>query len=137
MRPRILKQAEQWPWRVAMADTAPWQNRITHYPWPDGTGTYAIMNGQGDDLGSLQYRHVKGTEQPETFIDHIETHPDYQGQGIAQSLMERLHQDHPDHKINPGRTTQDGAEFTQRLLDENPEHRDLLTDRHWAPGWTP
>lgn len=125
---RLVTAREQFemlsPWRhEAMADTTPWQSKIHHYPSPDGTGSYSVYD-QGDQLGQLMYKRDK--TNPVIHVDHLWTDEAHQGKGVAQSLMERLHQDHPEHKINTGETTQEGTAFTQRLLDTNPEHRDIL-----------
>jgi predicted GNAT family acetyltransferase len=124
----IQSQRETFALRLAMADTAPWQSKIQHYPSPDGTGSYSVYD-QGNQLGQLMYKRDQAN--PVIHIDHLWTDEDHQGNGIAQSMMERLHQDHPDHKINTGVTTDEGTGFTQRLLDSNPDYRSVLDNPEW------
>jgi GNAT superfamily N-acetyltransferase len=66
----------------------------------------------------------------EAYIDSLIVHPDFQGQGVAQALVERLAQDHPEHRINPGATTQSGNDFTERLRKIIPEANDRLVPNY-------
>jgi GNAT superfamily N-acetyltransferase len=139
----------------AMADTTKWHPMIKH----DGPGfaskmgLYHIsipdkMNPTGRRIGDLSYtKYTKGENHyakddkdgrwrymprphSEAYIDSLIVHPDFQGQGIAQALVERLAQDHPEHKINPGATTQSGNDFTERLRKIIPEANDRLVPNY-------
>lgn len=73
-----------------------------------------VKNGQGE------YRWMPRPYN-EAYVDSLVVHPDHQGKGVAQALIERLFQDNPNHKINPGATTPKGNGFTQHLLKILPE----------------
>jgi ribosomal protein S18 acetylase RimI-like enzyme len=137
----------------AMADTTKWHPLIKHEP-RGKSGIYHItipdkFSTTGKRLGDISYtRGLKGELQcvweedgnfgwkprkhNESYIDSLIVHPDYQGQGIAQALIERLHKDFPDHKINPGATTPEGHGFTQRILETAPNASDTI-----APNYKP
>jgi GNAT superfamily N-acetyltransferase len=138
----------------AMADTTKWHPLIKHEPYGTKSGIYHITipdkaSVTGKRLGDLAYtRNLKGQghyvwpdgesqrweprKNNESYIDSLIVHPDYQRQGIAQALIERLHQDFPDHHINPGATTPEGHGFTQRMLETAPEASEKL-----APNYKP
>lgn len=141
----------------AMADTTKWHPLIKHEPYGtrNQSGIYHITipekwSTTGRRVGDLSYtRSAKGekhyvideatgryTYKPRTndevYIDSLVVHPDHQGQGVAQALIERLNKDLPTHRINPGATTPQGQGFTQRMLETNPGAQDIV-----APNWTP
>jgi GNAT superfamily N-acetyltransferase len=106
------------------------------------------MNPTGRRIGDLSYtKYTKGENHygkddkdgrwrymprphSEAYIDSLIVHPDFQGQGVAQALVERLAQDHPEHRINPGATTQSGNDFTERLRKIIPEANDRLVPNY-------
>jgi GNAT superfamily N-acetyltransferase len=118
-------------WKEAMADTTQWHPLIRHDSRKSqvrngyGNGKYVIRIpdkalAQGKAIGELSYSILpKGKTRiyPETYIDSIFVHPKHRSQGVAQALIERLNQDYPDHKINPGATTPEGLGFTHRLRE--------------------
>jgi ribosomal protein S18 acetylase RimI-like enzyme len=142
----------------AMADTTKWHPMIKHDGQDNRIttsrgGMYHIsipdkMNPTGRRIGDLSYtKYTKGENHydiddkdgrwkymprphSEAYIDSLIVHPDFQGQGIAQALVERLAQDHPEHRINPGATTQSGNDFTERLRKIIPEANDRLVPNY-------
>jgi GNAT superfamily N-acetyltransferase len=137
----------------AMADTTQWHPLIKHEPYGVKSGIYHISlpnewSATGDRIGDLSYSlHSKGDMQysdesgswkrvPSKFnqanIYSLIVHPDHQGKGVAQALVERLHKDFPDHKINPGPTTPEGHGFTKRMLETAPD-----ADEKLAPNYKP
>ena len=129
--------------RVAMADTTMWHPRIEqdHYDGHAGwhEGTYRIKE-DGQTIGAMQYSMVPEIEHrpvdrrpPKSIIiDKVFVHPQHRGKGIAQSFVERLHNDFPDYKIDPGATTTHGNGFAEHL-------RKILPDAEHAliPDYTP
>jgi ribosomal protein S18 acetylase RimI-like enzyme len=139
----------------AMADTTKWHPMIKHDEpgFASKMGMYHIsipdkMNPTGRRIGNLSYtKYTKGEKHyakddkdgrwrymprphSEAYIDSLIVHPDFQGQGVAQALVERLAQDHPEHRINPGATTQSGNDFTERLRKIIPEANDRLVPNY-------
>lgn len=134
-------------WRTAqrfwaMADTTPWHPHIEHTPDGPEDGVYSIHlpdeMGKRKQVGELIYSLFPAfdwdstQEHPEAYIHSLIVHPDHQGKGIAQALVERLHRDNPDHKIDPGATTVQGNGLTQRLRNSIPGADQIL-----APDYIP
>ncbi len=129
---------------LAMADTTMWHPRIEqdhrdgHAGWHEGT--YRIKGDDGKTIGAMQYSMVPEIEHrpvdrrpPKSIIiDKVFVHPQHRGKGIAQSFVERLHNDFPDYKIDPGATTTHGNGFAEHL-------RKILPDAEHAliPDYTP
>ena len=140
----------------AMADTTPWHPFIESDQEPKsrhGRGkdkSYFIGNpdpGRITDQPIAQLEvtlHNKGDkrwqnaepgkpsgyyprEHNEAYINSIIVHPDFQGQGVAQALIERLNSDHPEHKINPGVTTPKGFGLVQRLKKIIPDSEEKIS----------
>ena len=123
--------------RVAMADTTMWHPRIEqdhrdgHGGWHEGT--YRIKE-DGQTIGAMQYSMVPEIEHrpvdrrpPKSIIiDKVFVHPQHRGKGIAQSFVERLHNDFPDYKIDPGATTTDGNGFAEHLRQILPDAEHAL-----------
>ena len=139
----------------AMADTTKWHPIIKHDApgFASKMGLYHItipdkMNPTGRRIGDLSYtKYTKGDSHygkddkdgrwrymprphSEAYIDSLIVHPDFQGQGVAQALVERLAQDHPEHRINPGATTPQGTGLTERLRKIIPEANDRLVPNY-------
>jgi ribosomal protein S18 acetylase RimI-like enzyme len=139
----------------AMADTTKWHPMIKHDApgFASKMGLYHItipdkMNPTGRRIGDLSYtKYTKGEKHyakddkdgrwrymprphSEAYIDSLIVHPDFQGQGVAQALVERLAQDHPEHRINPGATTPQGTGLTERLRKIIPEANDRLVPNY-------
>jgi GNAT superfamily N-acetyltransferase len=127
-------------WHEAMADTTPWHPLIRHMPDKSngfGThdyGTYVVNVPQPDShektLGSLEYSTERGRNYPTFHVESLSVHPEHQGKGIAQALIERAHQDHPDHLIDPGFTTGQGGALTQHLMKAIPG-----AEKKMDPNW--
>lgn len=133
----ILKQAEQFPWRVAAAED--WADKITHQPYPTkhdqgSEGKYTIPNPEdnpdfpNNPIGYLHYRKKYDREKPYFTIDFIGTHPDYQHQEVATALLNRMGSDYPDVPIDPGGLSESGEGLAKHLY-ENPE-----AAKHFVPG---
>lgn len=105
----------------SMADTTKWHPMIKHKPgwW----GSYHISDDDGKEIGSLQYTNRKDLP---IYIDALMVHPNHEGQGIGQALVERLHKDFPERKIDPGYVTPKGNGFTQHLRKIIPEANNVL-----------
>ena len=92
------------PWRIA---TTSWDDQIEHSGSEHG-GMYWIPRLLKDPkwptpIGELYYGHrTDEDENPYLYVRHLDTHPDYQLQGVATSLLQRMVKDHPGHKIDPG-----------------------------------
>lgn len=114
-------------WRIAMAwdEYAP---QIQHWKDQEGrSGTYHIdhtelpahpMTGHPRSWLDYEYRPKRPGE---VFVSMIYTHPEYRKDGVAEALMRRLHEDHPNHRIDPGFMTSDGQSFKDRMLQKIPE----------------
>jgi GNAT superfamily N-acetyltransferase len=111
---------------MAMADTTKWHPLIQHENFGGYEGTYHIPDsdyGPSARAGELTYsiyepgEHFSGSTDPIASIESVIVHPDHQGQGVAQALVERLHKDFPKHKIDPGSVTPQGNGFAQRMME--------------------
>lgn len=95
--------------------------------WIDHTGNNNSENS--DNLSRLNYRHTRNqfTGQPQLQIQALVTHPNHQRDGVAEALIRRLHQDHPDTPISTGDMTRDGYAFYNRMLEKEPDARSAVT----------
>lgn len=131
--------------RVAMAWDE-WADKIRHIPEEEydlvGQNAYEIHHDpQGRTVSDLSYSvHPDNTVS----IHMLHVQPQFQGKGIAEALIRRLHQDYPNHKINPGSMTEQGQGFHDRMLQKEPTARDLVTayrlasydeTPYWAAAW--
>jgi glutaredoxin-like protein NrdH len=114
---------------VSGSHTANWDSGISHKD-QGREGVYTVNDG-GYKAGDLWYTLAGG----KVHVDSITVHPDYRGGGVGQSLVERLHQDFPTHKINPGTTTQAGHDFMRRM-QQLPHLADAF-DPDWEPDIFP
>jgi len=111
------------------ARLASWHHSISHED-QGREGIYTVNDGDYK-AGDLWYALAGG----KAHIDSITVHPDYRGGGVGQSLIERLSRDFPDHKINPGTTTQAGHDFMRRM-QQLPHLADSF-DPDWQPDILP
>jgi ribosomal protein S18 acetylase RimI-like enzyme len=88
-----------------------------------------VGDGNSSDMSYLRYSHRRNqfTGDPQLQVEHIHTHPDHRRNNIAESFMRRLHEDHPDIPISPGKMSEDGFGFHNRMLDKEPDARGLVT----------
>lgn len=78
----------------------------------------------------LAYGHyLDNDSKPYLGINMISTDPNHQHQGVAESLIRKLHEDHPGVPIDPGGMTDAGKGFKTRLEERIPEARDVLRRR--------
>ncbi len=97
----------------------------------DGSGPQPsdLMPGiKGRSL--LQFTH--DTDQhgnPEIYVSGIHVDEGHRRDGIAEALMRRMHQDHPDTPINPGFTTDMGEGLLDGLKKRIPEAGAALVPR--------
>ena len=142
---------------VAMADTTPWHPLITSTEDSNsrhGRGrdkSYFIENPDTyQPIAQLEVTlHNKGDnhwrnsepgrpsgfylrDHNEAHINSIIVHPEFQGQGVAQALIERLNSDHPEYKINPGVTTPKGFGLVQQLKKLIPD-----SEAKMSPNYKP
>ena len=107
-------------------------------------GSYAIEHDDGIGESSVTYGHYKDDEgNPYLGIVGLETDEDYRNDGVAESLIRRIHQDHPGIKIDPGFMTDDGQGFHDRMLEKEPDARSIVAQANrlllamawndWAP----
>jgi hypothetical protein len=75
----------------------------------------------------LNYSHGSYMGKPEIKVETIYTHPSNRNDGVAEALMRRLAEDHPDVPINPGLMTRDGQGFHDKMLEKEPRAKDLVT----------
>jgi len=128
----------------------PWAEQIVHQVRsvggriPHDTGDYSIPHPDpaSAPIGKLEYLYYPENpvrQRPgRIMVKTIDTHPDYRRQGVARSLMQQMHDDHPNIAIDPGYTTGYGEALKQQLLKENPEksHLALPGDPSSAPPRT-
>jgi hypothetical protein len=137
----IQRQAETFAyrdggqWRLAMAweDWAPHIEELEsagcnkgqcHYHTPN-TATYVIDHKPGVSI--LRYQHNLVHDRPNLDIVAIATHENHQRDGVAESFMRRLHQDHPGIPISPGTMTPQGKALHDGLLNRIPEANEVLS----------
>jgi GNAT superfamily N-acetyltransferase len=116
-------------WRLAMAWDE-WADKIRHHQsdfeflgGKETRGRYVIPQAGA----FLDYRHDTYHGKPAVFIDSIYTHPDNRKDGVAEAMVRRLRDDHPDFLIDPGYMTSDGQKFHDRMLDKEPTAKELVT----------
>ena len=113
---------------LAMADTTPWHPLIT--PKDGFYPKYQVHSPEGRKLGELEYEKYLPDPVGKIVIHKIVVHPEHQGKGIGQALVERLHNDHPEYKIDPGLTTIQGSGFTERLRKIIPDAEEKLVPKY-------
>lgn len=59
-------------------------------------------------------------------VEVLNTHPDYRGRGVAEALMRKMHEDHPDYSIVPGQMTEQGQAFHDRMLQKEPDAKNIV-----------
>lgn len=78
----------------------------------------------------LAYGHyLDGDSKPYLGINMISTDPNHQHQGVAESLIRKLHEDHPGVPIDPGGMTDAGKAFKNRLEERIPDASNMLRRR--------
>ncbi len=112
---------------------------LTAMAWQDW---YGKVRGECSDCGPgaegryvipqagafLNYQHaINNKGEPELKVIGIYTHPDNRNDGVAEALVRRLHDAHPDIPINPGVMTNDGQHFHDRMLDKEPDAKGYVT----------
>ena len=121
--------------RTAAARTAmawqDWADKVQHL---DGgkMGIYYVNHG-GPKSEDSQMAYTVGPDGID--VDGLYTNPGYRQDGLAESFLRRLHDDHPDLKINPGRMTNDGQSFHDRMLEKEPTAKEVVTARRLAMAW--
>jgi GNAT superfamily N-acetyltransferase len=142
---------------VAMADTTPWHPLITSTEdsnsrhgrgkdksyFIENPDTYQPIAQLEVTLHNKGDKHWRNSEpgrpsgfylrdHNEAHINSIIVHPEFQGQGVAQALIERLNSDHPEYKINPGVTTPKGYGLVQQLKKLIPD-----SEAKMSPNYKP
>jgi len=101
-------------------------------------GEYSIdhTDGGGDHIPGLKGRSLlqfnHDTDQhgnPEIYVSGIHVDENHRRDGIAEALMRRMRQDHPDTPINPGFTTDDGQGLLDGLKKRVPGAGEALVPR--------
>jgi len=100
----------------------------------DGTGPQPsdLMPGiKGRSL--LQFTHDTDEHgNPEMYVSGIHVDEGHRRDGVAEALMRRMRQDHPDTPINPGFMTDMGEGLLDGLKKRIPGAGDALVPRHAA-----
>lgn len=121
--------------RTAMAWDE-WRDKIKHSQpsddwrplqrYPEGAYTVEHFNSEGDvhDISDLTYS-LRGDNK--LHVDMLYVSPQYQRQGLAEAFMRRMNEDYPNHVIDPGSMTHQGRGFYDRMLQKEPDARDLVT----------
>jgi GNAT superfamily N-acetyltransferase len=116
-----------------------WSDKIEHRRMnpilpPDEEHNYFIdhdptFDGERESVLSF-------TVQPDKkiFVQNLYTEKPFRNKGIAESFFRRLHQDYPEHRIEPGSMSQEGQAFHDRMLEKEPTARDLVAAR-LAMAW--
>lgn len=148
MRQRRDSGLEPIPWDEWLSRVAYVRNAMAWDEWApkikggckDGCGSRQLnIHGRYiiPEAGAfLNYSHRGGTGNPHLFVSDIYTHPENRKDGVAEALMRRLAEDHPGIPIDPGYMTPDGQKFHDRMLDKDPEARQLVTAMAWDE-WAP
>ena len=102
-------------------------------------GVYQINHPRDEmhkpPVGYLQYHQtIDADDNPTIHIDYLDTHPNYRLQGVATALMNALAQDYPNHRIDPGFTTEHGTGFTNFMRENAPGAKDRLNTETWSPS---
>ena len=102
-------------------------------------GVYQINHPRDEmhkpPVGYLQYHQtIDADDNPTIHIDYLDTHPNYRLQGVATALMNALAQDYPNHRIDPGFTTEHGTGFTNFMRENAPGAQDRLNTETWSPS---
>jgi GNAT superfamily N-acetyltransferase len=102
---------------------------LSYTKYTKGEKHYA-KDPEGGTVGGREKWRYMPRPHSEVYIDSLIVHPDFQGQGVAQALVERLAQDHPEHRINPGATTPQGTGLTERLRATLPNAEERITPNY-------
>lgn len=99
---------------------------IEHEPTGDPVPGDALAGGKL--VSNLSFFHDVGRDGvPELYIAGIHTSSGHRNDGVAESLMRRMHKDHPNTRINPGFMTDDGQAFHDKMLGKEPDARGVVT----------
>ena len=98
----------------------------------EGVGTkwagYFIDDDKNNTVGSLSFSHYTDeNNKPQVGIRGIYTDKNHRNDGVAEALMRRLHEDHPGIPIDPGGMSSDGQAFHDRMLEKEPDARNVVT----------
>lgn len=95
---------------------------------PEAHARYWIDHGDGNE-SSLRYRHSRDqfTGRPKLQVENLKTHPDHRNDGLAEALIRRLHDDHPDTPISTGSMSMDGYAFYNRMIEKEPDAKSIIT----------
>jgi GNAT superfamily N-acetyltransferase len=94
------------------------------------SNNYHVDHGDGE-RSYVSYFHKESPEgEPNLLIRQIYTNESHRNDGVAEALMRRLADDHPGFKIDPGRMTEYGQAFHDRMLEKEPTARELVTAAH-------
>lgn len=88
---------------------------------------YTIDHDNGTQSHLSFSHHKNRSGKPFLRIVGLYTQPQYKKDGVAESFMRRLMQDHPDAAIDPGDMTQQGQGFHDRMLEKEPDARNVVT----------
>lgn len=99
---------------------------IEHEPTGDPLPGDALADGSL--VSNLSFFHDVGRDGvPELYIAGIHTSSGHRNDGVAEALMRRMHEDHPNTRINPGFMTDDGQAFHDKMLSKEPDARGVVT----------
>lgn len=85
---------------------------------------YWIDHGHGNGGSFLTFNHLPGNR---IAVGVLDTDIRYRRDGVAEAMLRRLVEDHPGAKIIPGNMTPPGKKFHDRMLEKEPEARELVT----------
>jgi GNAT superfamily N-acetyltransferase len=123
-----LLMAMAWDeWKDKIGHDAPGTGMVSNRGWyyVDHEDGAMVPKGYVPRYSDLTYFHHPDKKRID--IDMLAVYPEFQGRGVGEALMRRLHQDYPDHKINPGSMTDEGQGFYEKMLQKEPTARDLVT----------
>jgi ribosomal protein S18 acetylase RimI-like enzyme len=117
-------------WKDKIGHDAPGTGMVSNRGWyyVDHEDGAMVPKGYVPRYSDLTYFHHPDKKRID--IDMLAVYPEFQGRGVGEALMRRLHQDYPDHKINPGSMTGEGQGFYEKMLQKEPTARDLVTAAH-------
>lgn len=109
------------------------RNGGTFYIYADDIDEWAEIHHRQDFKLGHQYtvhagpeivasmRYIKGFPKPGIITIHeLIVEPEHWNKGLGMALLERLHADNPDDKIDPGDPSEAGLEFVRHTLVSEP-----------------
>lgn len=115
-----------------------WQDWAPKVDWhgckggcrPGEGGEYSISHNNGGYSYLHYLHHADDDGNPFIGVHLLSTDNQHRNDGVAESLIRQLHEDHPNHPIDPGFMLPDGKAFYRRMIEKEPEAINSIYNPH-------